>query len=113
MAEAMKIFPAAGVWVVRASGAIIAESAAALQLDEPGYLPVVYFPRADVAMAFLEPSDTVTTCPHKGTTQYFHIAGSDGRIDDAAWSYEHPVPGAEAIAGCLAFDGRKVTVERI
>lgn len=113
MAEQITIQPTQGVWTVRAGGAIIAESRAALELLEAGRDPVIYFPRADIAMAFIEPAEKVTTCPHKGQSSYYHIAGSDGRITDAAWSYETPHEGVAQIAGHLAFDGEKVTVERI
>jgi uncharacterized protein (DUF427 family) len=109
----IRISQADGTWVVRADGAVIAESRAALELAEGGLPPVIYFPRADVAMAFLEPSDRVTRCPHKGSTVYFHIAGAAGRVANAAWSYETPLPGVAPIAGHLAFDQSLVTVERI
>jgi uncharacterized protein (DUF427 family) len=109
----IRIAPAAGTWVVRAEGAVIAESRTALELTEGGRAPVIYFPRADIAMAVLEPAERVTRCPHKGSTVYFHITGPAGRIGDAAWSYETPLPGVAAIAGHLAFDPGLVTIERI
>ena len=65
--------------MVRAGGAVIGESRAALVLEEPGHDPVVYFPRADIGMAFLDPSETRTRCPHKGEARYFHIAAKSGR----------------------------------
>lgn len=109
----IRIYPAQGVWVVRADGAVIAESSNALELNEPGHPWIIYFPRTDVAMAFLEASDTRTTCPHKGAATYFHIAGPGNLIHNGAWTYEAPNEGVEQIAGYLAFDGLKVTVERI
>ena len=109
----IRIDPAEGCWVARAEGAIIAESRAALALTEGARDAVIYFPRSDVAMAFLEPSERTTRCPHKGETAYFHIAGPAGTVSDAAWSYETPLPGVAAIAGCLAFDPALVTIERI
>lgn len=113
MSEAFTIEPATGVYSVRAGGAILVESSAALILREKGYDPVIYFPRADVGMEFLDPSDTRTTCPHKGEATYFHIGAKSGPIKDAAWSYETPVAGAEAIAGYIAFDTEKAAVEGI
>ncbi len=113
MTTHIRIDPAEGCWVVRAEGAVIAESRSALALTEGARDPVIYFPRSDVAMAFLEPSDRVTRCPHKGETVYFHIAAAAGTIANAAWSYEAPLPGVAAIAGTLAFDPALVTVERI
>lgn len=113
MADHIRIAPAGGTWVARAEGAVIAESRGALELAEGLRSPVVYFPRSDVAMALMEPSERVTRCPHKGQTVYFHIIGPGGRIDDAAWSYEAPIPDAAAIAGHIAFDPALVTVERL
>lgn len=113
MDQNMHIDGAEGVWVVRAGGAVIAESRTALQLDEAGHDPVIYFPRGDVAMAFLETSATRTRCPHKGAARYFNITSPGTTLRDAAWSYEEPVDGADRIAGHLAFDTEKVTVERL
>ncbi|MGY6411773.1 MAG: DUF427 domain-containing protein [Alkalilacustris sp.] len=113
MTTPIRIDPAEGTWVARAEGAIIAESRAALALSEGEREAVIYFPRADVAMAFLEPSSRSTRCPHKGETAYFHIAGPSGTVADAAWSYESPLPGAAPIATHLAFDPLLVTVERL
>jgi len=113
MSEKFTVAPGTGVYVVRAGGAIIAESQSALVLDEDGYDPVVYFPRDDVGMEFLDPSDTRTTCPHKGEARYFHIAGHSARLSDAGWSYEAPVAGAEAIRGYIAFAHDDVAVERL
>src|SRR5699024_11173827 len=97
--------------VVRTGNAIIAESRAALVLHEAGHAPVHYLPRADVAMDFLDRSDKVTLCPLKGAAAYFHIAGTAGTVENAAWSYESPKSGAEAIAGYLAFDPESLAIE--
>lgn len=114
MAAHIRIHKADGTWVARAEGAVIAESREALELAEGSYPPVIYFPRGDVAMPFLEQSARQTFCPHKGETVYFHIAGpGGGRIADAAWSYEAPLPGVAAIAGAIAFEAHLVTVERL
>jgi len=113
MSAPFTLAPGAGLYVVRAGGAVIGESRAVLVMDEPGYERVVYFPREDIGMAFLDPSDTRTTCPTKGEARYFHIVAKSGRIGDAGWSYERPVPGAEPIAGHIAFAHERVTVERV
>jgi len=114
MVEILKIRPANGTWVVRAKGAVLAESSNALELSEGGLSPVVYFPRGDVAMAFLEKTDSSTRCPHKGEASYYAIHAKSGVIPDAAWSYEAPTTSAAAdLAGYLAFYGDKVTVEEL
>lgn len=100
-------------WVVRTGDGVIAESARAVELNEGRYDPVIYFPREDVAMAFLEPSDKTTHCPHKGDATYYSLEGQSGRIANAAWSYEAPFDDMTRIAGHLAFDGEQVTIERL
>ena len=113
MSDKFTIASAPGVHVVRAGGAIIAETSHALILSEKGYEPVVYFPRKDGGIEFLDPSDKRITCPHKGEATHYHIAAKSGLIRDDAWSYEAPLAGAEAIAGYLAFYSDKATVEAL
>ena len=100
-------------YVVRAGGAVIAESANALMLHEGDMAPFVYFPRADVAMIFLEASEKTSHCPHKGDANHFHIEAKSGRIADAAWSYESPKEDVARIEGYVAFYTNKVTVEAL
>ncbi|MEM8871128.1 MAG: DUF427 domain-containing protein [Pseudomonadota bacterium] len=110
----LTIAPAGGTWVVRAAGAVIGESTRALELHEAGHSPVIYFPREDIEMAFLDPTDHSTHCPRKGDASYFSIVAKSGAIPNAVWSYEDPVPAAAGIAGYLAFYAtEKVTVERL
>ncbi len=110
---AFTIEPAAGVYVVRAGGAVIAETSNALILREGGHEPVIYLPRDDIGMAFLERSEKRTRCPHKGEATYYHVIAKSGPIEDAGWSYEDPIAGAEAIRGHLAFAHERVAVERL
>lgn len=113
MAEHITIRPAEGTWVVRAGGAVLGESSAALELTEGDYEPVIYFPRGDIAMQFLEPSETIATCPHKGEARYFSILSENGALPNTAWSYETPKAGLERIADHLAFYTSEVAVEQL
>lgn len=112
-ADAFRLRAAPGGYVVRAGGAVIAETSAAMELTERGHDPVIYFPRADVAMAFLDPVAAVTTCPLKGEARGFTLVTKSGEIANAAWTYDQPAQGFGAIAGRIAFDARKVTLERV
>lgn len=112
MADHITIRPAAGTWSIRAAGAVLGETSSALELIEGDADPVIYVPRADIAMMFLEASDTTTTCPHKGTANYYTIIAKSGPIADAAWTYENPIKGMEKIKGFLAFYPDKATVEQ-
>ena len=114
MADHIKIRKADGVWTVRAGGAVIAESRAALELTEGDYPFVIYFPRDDIAMAFLDDSDHTTHCPHKGDARYYSVVTKSTTIENSAWSYDDPKEGVEAIKGHLAFFATdQITVERI
>lgn len=114
MADHIKIRPADGTWTVRAGGAVLGESANALELTEGGYPAVIYFPREDIAMEFLDTSDKTSHCPHKGEASYFSIVTKSTVLQDAAWSYEEPREDMAAIKGHLAFYASDtVTVEQI
>ena len=115
MAEHITITRAPGTWVVRAGGAVIGESAAALELVEGDYPPVIYFPRGDIAMAFLEPGTRVSHCPYKGDATHYSIVTKSRALPDAAWSYETPKEGVARIAGHVAFytGTDDVTVEQL
>jgi len=113
MSEHIKIHKTDGKWVVRAGGAILGESADALELNEGDYNPVIYFPRDDVAMAFLDESKHSSHCPHKGDANYFSIQTKSSVLENAVWSYETPIEAATRIKGYLAFDPALVTVEEL
>lgn len=106
------IKPAIGKQIVLAGGAVIAESANALELSEGDYPPVIYFPRDDVAMVFLDASEQRSTCPYKGEATYYSIAVKSGTIENAVWSYEKPIDAVSEIAGYLAFYSDRVKVQK-
>ena len=103
MADHITIRKAEGTWVVRAGGAVLGESNEALELTEGSMPFVIYFPRNDIAMAFLDHTDHTTHCPHKGDASYFSIVTKSTTLQNAAWSYENPKPGMERIKDYLAF----------
>jgi uncharacterized protein (DUF427 family) len=113
MADHIKIRKATGTWVVRAGGAVLGESANALELTEGDYPPVIYFPREDIGMAFLDKTDSSTRCPYKGTASYFTIHTSAEEIPDAGWSYEDPLDAVAEIKDHIAFHTDRVTVEQL
>ncbi len=113
MSENLSIQKAEGIWVVRAGGAVIAETSAALELTEGNAAPVIYFPRHDVAMAFLERTDSRTSCPIKGEASYYSLITKSTTIPDACWSYEQPREAAARIAGYISFYPERVTVEQV
>lgn len=113
MSDYITIRPATGTWVIRAAGAVIGETQNALELVEGDYPPVVYIPRSDIAMAFIDASDTTASCPHKGTASYVTIVAKSGPIVDAGWSYTDPKDAVAAIKDHIAFRHEKVAVENV
>jgi uncharacterized protein (DUF427 family) len=114
MADHIRIRRAEGTWTIRAGGAVLGESANALELTEGSRPFVIYFPRGDVAMAFLDKSDTSTVCPWRGQATHYSIVTKSATLRDAAWSYENPKPGMEALKDHIAFHATdQVTIERI
>ena len=114
MPQDIKIRPATGTWVIRAAGAVIGESTNALELTEGDYPPVIYFPRGDIAMAFLDQTDQTSSCPFKGSATYFTIVAKSGPIKNVGWSYENPKAEVAAIKDHNAFyTNEKVTVEQV
>ena len=65
MIHNIKIRALAGNWSIRAAGAIIRETQAALELVEYGYALRIYFPRKDIAMAILDYTQKAAQCLHK------------------------------------------------
>ena len=114
MAQHITITKADGTWSVRAGGAVLGESDNALELSEGDYPSVIYFPRDDIAMAFLDRTDKSTHCPHKGDASYFSIVNKSATVQNGAWSYESPFDDMAEIKDHIAFyTGDQITVERV
>jgi len=114
MAEHIRIRRAPGLWTVRSGGAVLGETSNALELSEGDLAPVIYFPRADIAMAFLDRTEKVTHCPHKGDAHYYSIVNKSSVAENAAWTYEDPLEAVAEIKDHLAFyTGENVKVEQI
>ena len=87
-------------------GELLAETDRAVALFESNLPPRWYIPLEDV-VAELQPSDTTTGCPYKGTAGYYSAAG----VDDLIWYYADPLPEAGRIKGLLCFFNEKVDIE--
>jgi uncharacterized protein (DUF427 family) len=104
------IEPAVERVTVRANGRVVADTAAALRLQEASYPPVYYIPISDVDESLLERSDTRTYCPYKGDASYFSVVTDDGTITDAIWTYEQPYDAVGQIAKHVAFYPSQVEI---
>ena len=97
------IMPTAKRVVVTVGGRIVADSRAALTLQEAAYPAVQYVPRADVDLSLLERTAHATYCPYKGDCAYYSVPAGGERARDAVWTYEQPYEAVGAIRDHLAF----------
>jgi uncharacterized protein (DUF427 family) len=96
---------------VELDGSVLAETSSPVTLFETGLQTRYYINWTDVRFEHLLLTDTVTSCPYKGTTSHYWSANLDGRrVDDIAWSYEFPLAAAAPIAGLVAFYNEKVDI---
>ena len=82
---------------------VIADSDQVLVMHETSYAPVYYFPRDDVRMDLLRPTDLRTHCPFKGDASYWTIEVEGRSAPNAAWSYEAPYQEATIVKDHIAF----------
>jgi uncharacterized protein (DUF427 family) len=85
------------------AGEPIAESDEVITVRETGYDPVYYFPRDSVRMSSLAHTEHHTKCPFKGEASYFSLNVAGHKIENGAWSYEHPYDEVADIKGRIAF----------
>jgi uncharacterized protein (DUF427 family) len=108
------IEPTKGRVQVRVNGELVADTAAALVLQEATLPAVQYIPLADVVQDRLTRTDTSTYCPFKGDASYYSVTTSAGEtVEDAIWFYEQPYPAVAAIAGHVAFYPNKTEIRVI
>jgi uncharacterized protein (DUF427 family) len=97
---------------VSVDGTVVADTKAARGLYETGLPTRWYIPRTDVRMELLQPSDTITHCPYKGTPVHWSARIGDAVVDDVAWSYDEGVRReAEDVRGYLAFYNERTDID--
>jgi uncharacterized protein (DUF427 family) len=85
------------------AGTVIADSSAAIRVEETGHGPVHYLPANDVRLDLLQPTEHHTYCPFKGDCSYWTIDAGGKRADNAVWAYRTPYDEAQGLAGHYAF----------
>lgn len=93
---------------VEVAGEVVAQSRRPHALFELPLPTRWYLPVEDVRMDLLEPSDTVTQCPYKGTARYWSVRAGGQLHRDLAWSYPDPIPENPRIAGLISFFNERV-----
>ena len=81
----------------------VADTTAALTLQEASYPAVQYVPLADVDPELLRSSDHATYCPYKGDAGYYSLVVDGQTYPDAVWTYATPYDAVAEIAGHVAF----------
>ena len=90
---------------------VVASTRTPLLLSETGLPNRFYIPWEDVREELLEPSDTHTVCPYKGTASYWSVTLSDRKLADAVWSYPRAHGDAGPVKGYLSFLHDELTIE--
>ncbi len=100
---------------VRVGDTVVARSADTILLREVvrgrELEGVYYFPVEHVVMDALLPTTTKTHCPIKGHASYWSYSGGDEVLEDAAWGYGTPIEYSQPIAGRIAFDTRRASID--
>jgi uncharacterized protein (DUF427 family) len=96
---------------VELEGVVLAESSSPVMVFETGLPTRYYLNQTEVDFSHLTKTDTVTSCPYKGTTSnYWSVQLGDTEHRDLAWSYDFPTRALLPIAGMVAFYNEKVDV---
>ena len=88
---------------VLVAGVAVADTRAALRLEEAQYPAVFYVPRVDIRASCFVASARTSHCPYKGEAGYFDLAVDGTLRRDAVWTYESPYPAVAAIRDHVAF----------
>ncbi|PTR32357.1 uncharacterized protein (DUF427 family) [Rhodococcus sp. OK519] len=89
---------------------VIVDTDRAELLSETGLPNRFYVPRDAVGADLLQPSNTTTVCPYKGSATYWTLRLPGRVLDDAAWSYDDPLESALQVRGHVCFDHEQLTV---
>lgn len=98
--------PEAREVTVRWGTRLIAKTCRAVRVLETSHPPSYYLPRADIEQGLLEAAGGGSLCEWKGPARYWSLVDGNLRLERIAWSYPSPLPGAEALADCVAFYAR-------
>ena len=77
------------ITVTVGEGVVLADTSAALLVDEQDHGIVFYIPRGDVRTDLLARHDASSHCPFKGDAAYWRLADDE---DPIAWEYPAPLP---------------------
>jgi uncharacterized protein (DUF427 family) len=85
------------------AGQTIALTLQPLRVLETSHPPVYYLPLDSIIPGTLVATGHTSFCEYKGVATYYTVMLGTQAEADAAWSYEHPSPGYEQLAGHVSF----------
>jgi uncharacterized protein (DUF427 family) len=91
---------------VRFGGQWIADSENVVLLHEPGRYPVAYFPRDDIAVTALEPSEHTSEHRDLGAIRWYVVSAGDQNAARGAWEHVDVPHYAGELADHVAFAWR-------
>jgi uncharacterized protein (DUF427 family) len=96
---------------VELDGVLLADARSTVMVFETALPTRYYLDRTEVDFGHLVPTDTVTSCPYKGTTSGYWSVRTDETVHpDLGWSYDFPTRQLLPIAGMIAFYNEKVDI---
>jgi len=96
-------------WVrVYFNNQLIAESKKMMLLRESDHLPIYYFPKQDVQMDYLRPSDHTAHSDRKGDGIFWHVQVGDKSAKDAAFTFQNPPGNGLKLEDYIAFEWGKM-----
>ena len=90
---------------------LVAESAAAVRLEEPGTAPALYLPIGDIRLDRFRLDPGTVTCPVKGEAEQWRLDADDGAT--VLWRFTAPADGFDWLGGYGTFDHDRVRVELV
>lgn len=97
-----RVEPFSGSITIEWAGATVASTTRAWRVLETSHPPTYYLPRTAFADGALRETDGSSWCEWKGAATYYDVTANGRVAHRAAWTYLHPSPGFEQIAGAVA-----------
>ncbi|KAI0319212.1 DUF427-domain-containing protein [Amylostereum chailletii] len=95
---------------VEIDGVEVANTTKPRLVFETGLPTRTYIPMTDIRLDLLSSSEHTTSCPYKGTANYFDVNLPTGKKDGLAWWHKMPTAESTDIAGFVAFYDEHVDV---
>ncbi|WP_372729918.1 DUF427 domain-containing protein [Nocardioides sp.] len=97
-----RVEPSTELVEVEVGGVVVASTRTSWRVLETSHPPTYYLPRTAFLDGALTPTRGDSWCEWKGRASYYDLHGGDAVARHAAWTYQRPMPGFEAIADAIA-----------